>query len=281
MGVPAGTRLKPSGSITVRTRGTVIDGLDVTGEIDVNATNVTIENTRVTMTGAGCGGTDTCGNADIRLSCACTVTITHVDLTTTGGTTVEHAIRNSYGGKILVDHVYQHGNTDALCWCGDASIADSYSTIDLAISQDHLENLYIDGAADDVEHNTLINHQPQTANIFGNTNGGDGGACSNKLTVKHNLMAGGGYTIYPCGNASSVGSARLDFEDNMLARCGGGAEVGPAAGGTWLCPGGADQSAVPSRRIVRPRLCRLLRFSRLDVEEQRLGRRPDGCVLSV
>jgi hypothetical protein len=241
VGVPAGTTLKPSGSITIRTRGTVIDGLDVTGEIDVNATNVTIKNTKVTMTGGGCGRTTTCGNANIRLSCACRVTISHVELTTTGDTTVEHAIRNSYGGTVLVDHVYQHGNTDALCWCGDATITDSYSTIDLAISQDHLENLYIDGATDRVEHNTLINHQPQTANIFGNTNRGDGGACSNHLTVKNNLLAGGGYTIYPCGNAASVGSATLDFEDNVIARCGGGTEVGPADGGTWLCPGGADQ----------------------------------------
>ena len=46
VGVPAGTTLTPSGSITVSTPGNVISGLNVTGEIDVNANNVTIRNTR-------------------------------------------------------------------------------------------------------------------------------------------------------------------------------------------------------------------------------------------
>lgn len=246
VGVPPGTKLTPSGSITVTTPGTVVNGRSVSGEIDVKANNVTIENTKVTMTGPGCGTTNTCGNANIHLFCTCTVTISHVELTTDGSTTVEHAIRNSYNGTIRVDHVYQHGNTDALCYCGDATITDSYSTIDLAISQDHLENLYIDGATDDVEHNTFINHQPQTANIFGNTNDGNGGACANHLTVKNNLLAGGGYSIYPCGNATSAGSATLDFEGNMIARCGGGRQAeGP--GGTWLCPGGADRQGLYPR----------------------------------
>ena len=246
VGVPAGTTLKPSGSIKVTTAGTVISGMDIAGFITVSANNVTIQNSRITMVGGGCGPTSPCGNADIRLTCACTVTISHVELTTDAGTTVEHAIRNSYDGTILVDHVYQHGNTDALCWCGNATIRDSYSTIHLAMSDDHLENLYIDGFTDDIEHNTFINEQTQTANIFGNTNNGSGGACSNRLTVTNNLMAGGGYTIYPCGNANSVGSATLVFESNMIARCGHGRQV-EGDGGTWLCAGGADQNGLYPR----------------------------------
>ncbi|SDL83304.1 hypothetical protein, partial [Tessaracoccus oleiagri] len=50
-GVPAGTVLRRSGSIVVTTPGTVIDGLDVDGSIDVQANNVTIRNSRVS-TGA-------------------------------------------------------------------------------------------------------------------------------------------------------------------------------------------------------------------------------------
>jgi hypothetical protein len=240
VGVPAGTKLAPSGPITIATPGAVLKDLDVTGEIDVNANNVTIKNTKVTVTGDGCGTVNACGNSAIHVLCACTVTISHVELTTGSSTTVQHAIRNSYGGFIAVDHVYQHGGTDALCLCGNARITDSYSSIHLAISGDHLENVYIDGNSDDIEHNTFINNQPQTANIFGNTNNGAGGACSNRLTVKNNLLAGGGYTIYPCGNANSVGSARLDFENNTIARCAGGRQV-EGAGGTWVCPRGADR----------------------------------------
>ena len=242
VGVPAGTKLTPSGSITVTMPGTVVNGRSVSGEIDVKANNVTIKNTKVTMTGGGCGTTNTCGNANIHLLCACTVTISHVELTTDGSTTVEHAIRNSYGGTILVDHVYQHGNTDALCYCGDATITDSYSTIDLAISQDHLENLYIDGATDDVEHNTFINHQPQTANIFGNTRRRHRRCLLQPPDRQEQSAGGGGYTIYPCGNASSVGSGTLDFESNTIARC-----------------AVAGRSRGSRRHLALPRRCRPVR----------------------
>ena len=55
-------------------------------------------------------------------------------------------------------------------------------------------------------HNTFLNKAPQTANIFGNTDNGTGGACKNQLTITDNLFAGGGYTLYPCGNATSQGT---------------------------------------------------------------------------
>jgi hypothetical protein len=50
-GVPAGTSLTTSGSITVSTPGTVIDGKDVTGSITVNANNVTIKNSKIHTSG--------------------------------------------------------------------------------------------------------------------------------------------------------------------------------------------------------------------------------------
>lgn len=46
-GVPAGTTLTSSGSITITKSGTVISGLDVNGSITVSTSNVTIKNTRV------------------------------------------------------------------------------------------------------------------------------------------------------------------------------------------------------------------------------------------
>ncbi|HST67194.1 MAG TPA: hypothetical protein VLM05_18600, partial [Mycobacteriales bacterium] len=47
-GVPNGVALRPSKSVDADKNGQVIDGLDVTGEINVVASNVTIRNTRVT-----------------------------------------------------------------------------------------------------------------------------------------------------------------------------------------------------------------------------------------
>ena len=82
---------------------------------------------------------------------------------------------------------------------------------------------------------------PQTANIFANTGNGSGGACSNQLTISNNLLAGGGFSIYPCGNATSQGTSTVSITGNRFARCGGGAEV-QGGGGTWFCPGGADSA---------------------------------------
>jgi hypothetical protein len=239
VGVPAGVTLTPSGGMTITTPGTVIDSKDVTGSIEIQANNVVIKNTRITVTGGGCGTQDSCGNSAIHVGGAYTVTISSVELTTDANTTVEHAIRNANGGTITVDHVYQHGNIDSLCNCGNATIRDTYSIIHLAMANDHLENTYSDGSALTIDHNTFLNTVGQTANIFANTNNGSGGACSNKLTINNNLLAGGGYSIYPCGNASSAGTSAVSITNNRFARCGGGTEV-QGAGGTWLCPNGAD-----------------------------------------
>lgn len=46
-GVPAGTILTPSSSLTIDTAGTVIDGRDISGTVVVNAPNVTIRNSRI------------------------------------------------------------------------------------------------------------------------------------------------------------------------------------------------------------------------------------------
>ena len=136
-------------------------------------------------------------NSVIRVTGPYTVTISHVELTTANDTTVEHGIRNASGGTINVDHVYQHADIDSLCRRGNANIRDSYSLIHLAIADDHLENLYLDGHTLTANHNTFFNTEPQTANIFGNVNNGFGGPCSNHLTITNNLLTGGGYSIYP------------------------------------------------------------------------------------
>lgn len=47
-GVPEGTRLTPSGPLDIRRAGTVIDGLDIDGCVDVRADDVTIRRSRIT-----------------------------------------------------------------------------------------------------------------------------------------------------------------------------------------------------------------------------------------
>ena len=168
VGVPAGTTLTNSGSIQVNTPGTVIDGLNVSGSITVNADNVTIRNTKVTAT-SGCSGS-TCGNSLIRISGAYDVTVSHVELTSApglGGT--EHAIRTTHGGTLTRTTFTSTGtlthSVTAVPGGGSATITDSYSVIDLNIPGDHLENIYVEDKTLTVIHNTFINlrRRPRTS----------------------------------------------------------------------------------------------------------------------
>jgi hypothetical protein len=237
VGVPAGSTLTSSGSINVTTPGTVIDGRDVTGTIEVNADNVTIKNSRITVHSGGCS--TPCGNSLIHLNGSYNVMVSHVELTADQSATVEHAIRNTDGGHISVDHVYQHGHIDALCHCGDADISDNYSVVAQWISTDHIENIYVSDQTVNLTHNTLINRAGQTANIFMDSGAG------NHLTAKNNLFAGGGYSMYVCPK-NGCNTATATVTGNVFTRCGHGSEIS-AAGGSWACPGGPDDYGLSPR----------------------------------
>ena len=196
VGVPAGTNLTPSGSITVTTAGAVINGLNVSGSISVRANNVTIQNTKITTSGTG-------GNA-VSASGVSGLTIKNSEIS--GG--------NVFDGRSSLSGVYMH-NCDN-CVLYGTSISDSYLIDDQTNSGSHYEPYYGSGDVIDIEHSVLLNPHSQTAAVFMN---GGGSACSNHLTVNNSLLGGGGYTIYPCANSSSAGSSVIKITNNRFARC--------------------------------------------------------------
>jgi hypothetical protein len=68
-----------------------------------------------------------------------------------------------------------------------------------------------------------------------NTAGGAGGACQNHLTINNSLLAGGGFLVYPCGNADSAGSSATVITNNRFARCTSQPVVNAASG--LICQG--------------------------------------------
>lgn len=239
-GVPAGTPLTASGSITASTNGQVIDGKDVTGTIDIAANNVTVENTRVTSN-TTCGPTNACGNYEIKIEDGVTgAVIKNSELRSTAGDTCEHDIRN-VGGTVEVDNSYLHGCDSNLYSVGNTTFNNDYGIAKIVISADHVENIYMSDSTLTVNHSTLFNPVEQTAVVFGNTNGGSGdnNACDNHLKVDNNFLVGGGYTIYPCAHASSAGSSSVSITNNRFARC-LGTEVVSKNGGNHTCQNGPD-----------------------------------------
>jgi hypothetical protein len=240
-GVPAGTTLTSSGSIKVTTAGTVISGKNVTGTIEVFANNVTIENTRVTQN-TTCGTRTTCGNYAIRINEGVNgTTIRNVETASVAGDTCEHDIRNT-GGTLTIEGAYLHACDSNVYAVGPTTLKNSYGIGKIAISEDHVENIYFNETSFTAIHDTLLNPVEQTAVIFGNSGGGsDVTNCSNKLTLLESLIAGGGYTIYPCAHAAQAGTSSFKAEGNHFARCVSTEGYEPN-GGTHPCTGGADTS---------------------------------------
>jgi hypothetical protein len=240
-GVPAGVPLGASGSLTITQPGTVVSGLQVTGTIDVLASNVTVENTRV-IQNTSCGPLITCGNSAIEVAPGLTgVVIRNVETASAPGVTCEHDIRNT-GASVTIERAYLHACDSNVYATGPTVLKDSFGIAEIAIASDHIENIYFNETSFTAIHDTLLNPVGQTAVIFGNSGGGiDITNCSNQLTVVESLLAGGGYTLYPCAHAAQAGTSHLTVERNHFARC-LSAEGYEPDGGTHPCVGGADIS---------------------------------------
>jgi hypothetical protein len=239
--VPKGVSLKPSGSITVSDPGTVVSGVDVTGTIEVLADDVTIENSRVTQD-SSCGTTSSCGNYAIGIAPELSgIKISNVETRSAPGQTCEQDIRNT-GSQVTIVGAYLHACDGNIYAAGPTRLKDSYGKAKIAIATDHIENIYFNETSFTAIHDTLLNPVGQTAVIFGNSGGGtDVPNCSNRLTVLDSLLAGGGYTLYPCAHSSQPGSSRLNVEGNHFARCVTKEGYEPD-GGAHPCVGGPDSS---------------------------------------
>jgi hypothetical protein len=240
-GVPKGVSLRPRGSITVTKPGTVVSGVDVTGTIKVFADDVTIEDSRVTQN-SDCGSTSACGNYAIGIAPGLSgVKIRHVETRTTPGQSCQQDIRNT-GSEVTIDAAYMHACDGNVYAAGPTLLKNSYGITKIKIFTDHIENVYFNETNLKAIHDTLLNPVKQTAVIFGNSGGGtDVSDCSNRLTVLGSLLAGGGYSIYPCAHSSQPGSSYLNVQGNHFARC-LTKEGYEADGGNHPCVGGPDSS---------------------------------------
>ncbi len=229
--------LASSGELTVTTAGATIENKNITGGVTVAAKNVTLTNDCINLNGNGSGTSSIVVIAKGETG----TQITHSSISGANNTTqsVEEAINNNYANAETVadhDYIYNCGE----CVHGTWTLTNSYVTSNANISGAHYEDIYCSDATSLIEHNVLINPHEQTANIFCNTGGGDGGAADNHLTITNNLFAGAGYSLYPQGNAASIGTSTMKVVGNRFARC----LTTPVTDseGDVTCSGGADEN---------------------------------------
>lgn len=216
------SELRPSGSIVARTPGQRIEGLDITGHVDVEAPKVTLNDDCVT-------DHEGFGRSAVKMEGAAS------ELTVSNSTI--RGVNEEYGSvEIALQGSDVPGNVAtndllyncAECIHADWTLAKSYvDSNGLAprrgVMSDgqaaHIEDWYYDGETVTARENTMFNPEYSVAIMFGDTNDGRGGACSNHIIFERNLIAGGGYLFYPCGNSSSPGTSTMIIKDNRFARC--------------------------------------------------------------
>ncbi len=238
--MPPGTTLTPSGSITVSTPGMTVQGLDITGSITVDAPNVTIQDVQLTVTASGSGMmgiTVESGATGLQI----------IDSTLLGASanpSPEAAVFNPSGSVVTLTRVYIYNFADPLEYLVD--VTDSYILSNGTYTSPsegvaHIEDIYTADSTVSVVHSVLFNPWGQTATLFMDTGGGQGGPGDDILTVENSLLAGGGWTMYPSAKSTSVGTGVMTVTGNRFARCLTTPVYDSQSGGT-ACSGGADDA---------------------------------------
>jgi hypothetical protein len=208
-GVPKGTSLKATGSVTVTKDGAVISGLDVHGTVNIEANNVVIKDVSVTNSGYTDWGI-------IQRSGASGLLIEDSTIAGNGSQEMQQAVLNE-GGGLTVRRTNISRISDGIA-SNQGTFEDNYLHDPKVFSGDHTDMFQAtagppSGKTLVIRHNTLINTASQTSAIglyqdFG---------VDHDTLVEYNYLAGGGYTVYG-GDGEKGTPTNMKFQHNTFGR---------------------------------------------------------------
>ena len=217
--------------MTISKSGTTVENMNITGQVVINASNVTLTHDCVSNDGKA-----TTGSAVVVVEgTGAGAQVDYSDISGADSTSgsVEEAIRSNYAtANTIADHDYIYNCGE--CFHGAGTLTNSYVISNAEINpgqsnEDHYEDIYDGGGAGPliVDHNTMLNPHQQTAVVFASVDFGD----QTTITVTNNLMAGGDYVLYG-GGSGSGGSVLgpVTVSDNRFSRLyyNGGGSLGAA-----------------------------------------------------
>lgn len=233
-GVPAGVTLSPSGSLTITRAGTVVDSLNISGTVNINASNVTLRRSRVTGSGFAL--------VNIR-SGLTNVIIEDVEIDGRGASGTENSMGVYGPAKVLRSNI--HGVENGVTPFSGSEVRDNYIHSLAAPGAPHYDGIQIDGGVSNVvvDHNTIdLSEHDQTSavmvdNYFGPVR---------NVTISNNSLAGGGYTVYCDGQFTGGTIEAVAFTGNRIARGHYGYALIRNCSPTWT--GNTDPSGATIRR---------------------------------
>ncbi len=205
-GVPSGVSLTAASGMNITKSGTVVDGKDIKGTIWIDADNVTIKNSRIVGKGFSIVQIKD-GSTGVRIE---NVEIDGLGMAGAAGSMGIMGPANVSGSDIKG---VENGLTP-----GSGSVLRGNFVHQLAApGSPHYDGIQIDGGLSNItiENNSVdLREHGQTSalmidNYFGPIN---------NITVKGNLLMGGGYTVYSDGQFSGGAITGVSFINNRLGK---------------------------------------------------------------
>jgi hypothetical protein len=222
-GVQPGVTLSPaSGTVHLATPGMVYENRLVTGDIIVEAPNVTIRNVKLVKQNPSYGISVKNGGSWQDTQAGLLLDHVEIDL---GGTMDGNGIAfNGYTAR----HVFFHNGADcaamgqnvliedSLCVDGPDANGDGWpDSTGFCNGPEHIDGFQSDGGSGiTLRHNTMRNPCEQTSNILLSSNTGH----ISNARVEDNLLAGGGYSLYCAGMADRSSVTNIVATGNRIAR---------------------------------------------------------------
>lgn len=205
-GVPSGTTLASSGGMNITKSGTVVDGKDVNGTIRIDASDVTIKNSRIVGKGFSVVQIKS-GSKNVKIE---NVTIDGKGMSGESGSMGIMGPANVSGADIT-------GVENGLTPDGGSVLRGNWVHGLASPGSPHYDGIQIDGGQSNItiEQNTIdMREHEQTAavmidNWFGPIK---------DISVNKNLLMGGGYTVYSDGQFSGGSITGVSFTNNKLGK---------------------------------------------------------------
>jgi hypothetical protein len=217
-GVPAGTALtRTTGDLRITTAGTVIDGRDIVGCVDVQAPNVTIRRSRITCT----------GYYPLQVSSGSLV-IEDTEIAASGGIATSCIAFTNYTAR----RVNCHGAADGFKADSDVLIEDSWVHDNWLGAGDHADGVQGTGGSNVTVRRNFIDIVDH-----GQGHGGDPNSCfqvgnewgsNSNWTIDGNWLYGGGWII----NFGTGGGTNNKITNNRFGDAGYGPISAPESGVT-------------------------------------------------
>jgi len=206
------TGVRPGTALTVRLGGLTItqpgvyENLDIRGPVQINASDVTLKNSKVTA------------SLFFTVNIARSATGVRIEDSTVDGMGAEGSIGINGSGTFLRNNIYNIEN--GFGPGSDTLIQDNYIHSLRASGAPHYDGIQVDGGQSNVtiRHNTIIVEHNQTSAVMLDN---WAGPLSNML-VDNNLLVGGGYTIYVDSRFNSNPITGVSITNNHMGAGGFG-----------------------------------------------------------